>query len=330
MIQKVKEFFKTPEVEYGHPPVISGSMTVKKTGFQWYESLIDYEKVKELIEGYIGRVAVLDDTAKHTNKHLQGVVETVYEFTGEKGVSGFHGHHVGGIIASQKHGLFKNIKVGMFKVLSADTGKGASHWIKYGIEAAQIEGYEVINASLGSAINDKSIENAIKVFIADPKRFFVAAAGNSNKPSDYPAAHSKSLQGVISVGALEEFRDEFRIATFSSYGAVTLVAPGVDILSTFPKDAEEYLSGTSMATPFVAGLIAASKAIYPAFTHLDFHNTLEKCVHKLPEQEVVKQGKGVVKFVDFLKEVHNLKNNITQSTAKVTPPVKKKWYEAYL
>lgn len=328
MIQKIKDLLKKPEVEYGHPPVISGSKTVQKTGFQWYESLIDYKKVEELINGYIGRVAVLDDTAKHTNKHLQGVVETVYEFTGEKGVSGFHGHHVGGIIASQKHGLFKNIKVGMFKVLSADTGKGASSWIRSGIEAAQIEGYEVINASLGSSINDRAIESAIRVFVSDTKRFFIAASGNSNKPADYPAAHSRTLSGVISVGALEEHRDEFRIATFSSYGAVTLVAPGVDILSTFPADDEEYLSGTSMATPFVAGLVAASKAIYPAFTHSDFHNTLEKCVHKLPEQESAKQGKGVVKFVDFLKEVHNLKNNITVSKA-VEPP-KKKWYELYL
>ena len=326
MISKVVDFFKKPEVVYGHPPVISGSLTAKKTGFQWYESLIDYQAVESLISGYEGRVAVLDDTAKHSNKHLQGVVEMVYEFTGESGVSGFHGHHVSGIIASKKHGLFKNIKVGMFKVLSSQTGKGTSAWIKYGIEAAQIEGYQVINASLGSSINDKAIEGAIKNFVADPTRFFVAATGNSNKPSDYPAALSKNLQGVISVGALEEYRNEFRIATFSSYGAVTLVAPGVDILSTFPDNSEEYLSGTSMATPFIAGLIAASKAIYPQFTHKDFHNTLDICVQKLPEQLPEKQGKGVVKFVDFLREVHNLKNNVQiQST-----PTQKKWFEKYL
>lgn len=315
-------FNRTPPLEYGRPPVITGTRTMQTTGFHWYEKLIDYQEVGKLIDGFVGKVAVIDDTANVTNGYLAGNVDTVYDFTGEGGISGFHGHHVSGIIASKKHGLFKNLRLGLFKALSAHSGKGTPVWIKSAIEAAQIEGYEVINASIGAPFLDKGVEAAIKLFCATPTRFFIAASGNSNEYSDAPARLAEKVEGVISVGALEYSDDEYRIAVFSSWGVVTVVAPGVDILSTFPDNKEEYLSGTSMATPFVAALIASAKAIKPNLTHTDFIKILATTTERLDTVSEHKQGRGILKVVDFLKEVHRLKD-VPSSQAEVQAPTEK-------
>lgn len=314
--------FKKPDTVYSQPPVLIGSST-KRRGFEWYRALINYERVQELTKNHKGKVAVLDDTATTTNNYLQGKIDMIYEFTNEGGVSGFHGHHVSGIITSNKHGLFKNTSLGMFKVLSSRNGLGVGRWITSGIEAAQIEGYEVINASLGSDKNDAKIESAVKIFCANPKRFFVCASGNDASATDYPAALSAKIDGVISVGAVEYHNNQWEIATFSSFGAVTVAAAGVDILSTFPDNKEEYLSGTSMATPFISGLIAASKAIYPEFNHNTFKEILSKCVTHLAIADT-HQGKGVVKIVEFLEAVTALKNGeAIPEIITNNPPIKK-------
>lgn len=314
----ISNFFKSPDIVYSQPPVIVGSSS-KHEGFEWYRDFIDYQKVHELTKNSKGKLAVLDDTANHSNDYLQGQIDMVYEFTNEGGTSGFHGHHVAGIVASKKHGLFRNSGIGLFKVLSARNGLGVSRWIASGIEAAQIEGYEVINASLGADRLDPKIDKAVRNFCADKKRFFVCASGNDASQTDYPAALSKDVQGVISVGAVEYAHNEYKIATFSSFGKVTVVAAGVDILSTFPNNKEEYLSGTSMATPFISGMIAAAKAIYPEFTQDTFLQIIQKCALQLPKTTYAYQGYGFVKIVDFLEMVSLLAQG--QKITAIEPPL---------
>ncbi len=321
-MQKIKSFFSPPDIVYSQPPVLIGSSS-KKDGFEWYRDFIDYEKVEELTKNNKGRLAVLDDTAKTSNSFLVGKVDTVYEFTNEGGTSGFHGHHVAGIVVSNKHGLFKNTSIGLFKVLSSRNGLGASRWIAAGIEAAQIEGYEVINASLGADRLDPRIDVAVRNFCSDNKRFFVCASGNDASQTDYPAALSKKVAGVISVGAVEKIYNEYKIATFSSFGSVTVVAAGVDILSTFPEDKEEFLSGTSMATPFIAGLLSASKAIYPEFNQDTFFQVIESCVVKLEGATSSYQGHGLVKIVDFLEAVTKLAKGEKLENLSIPPKTEK-------
>jgi major intracellular serine protease len=291
---------------YKLPDVLVGTRRATETGLTWYHALVQYEKVAELTNSGEGaRVAILDDAGKVTNTNLIGQIEKVYEFTNEDFQSGFHGAHVSGIVASKKHGVFPKLKLGLFKVLTAEDGIGMGAWVKEGIKAARLEGYEVINASLGSDQNDHRIESEVTLFVSNSKRFFVCASGNDGAATDYPAALSKTLAGVISVGAVEYKRNEYKIATFSSAGAVTIVAFGVDILSTTATEGEAYLSGTSMATPFISGLIAACKVIYPEFDHNTFE-FVAKTTSKSIDEGIYRDGYGVVQMPDFIQCVKDI------------------------
>lgn len=311
--------FKKP-VEYSRPPVLTSTSTQRKEGFRWYESWVDYKEIRELTTHVSGRVAVLDDTAKVTNDYLIGSVDVIYDFTLEKGLSSYHGHHVGGIISSKKHGLFPTAKIGMFKVLSANSGKGTSAWLVKGIQAAEQEKYEVINASLGSKFEDRGVKNAVLDYCKHPKHFLVAATGNDGSNTDSPASLCTVSKGVIAVGAAAVEHNNLIIPTFSNYGKVSIVAPAVDIVSTFPDNREETLSGTSMATPFIAGLIATCKAINPNFNHDTLHDLLSKFSHSIEGFPPEHQGKGFVMIKDIIKAVSTM-----HIDEPIKIPTKKSW-----
>lgn len=171
-----------------------------------------------------------------------------------------HGTHVAGIIAARDGngkggaGVAPGASIMPVKVLDSD-GSGWMADVIEGIIWATDHGADVINMSLGGADADFSAP-AVE-YARSQGVVVVAAAGNeSSAAPSYPAA----LPGVVSVSALEE---DGSVASYSNYGStIDLAAPGSHILSTVP-DGYAYMSGTSMAAPYVAGVAALIRAASP-------------------------------------------------------------------
>ncbi|CCH42753.1 putative secreted protein [Wickerhamomyces ciferrii] len=177
-----------------------------------------------------------------------------------------HGTHVSGLIGSKTYGVAKDVTLVEVKVLDKD-GSGSLDTILRGIEWAFKDQKKngskaVANLSLGSyfsgPIND-AVNEAVKGGLA-----VVVAAGNSNQDAQLFSPASAEL--VVTVGALDDRTDT--IATFSNYGSkVDVFASGVDVDSLNINDFKNPVkfSGTSMASPIVAGLAATllEKGVLP-------------------------------------------------------------------
>ncbi|KKQ51327.1 hypothetical protein A2865_03090 [Candidatus Woesebacteria bacterium RIFCSPHIGHO2_01_FULL_39_17] len=194
-----------------------------------------------------------------------------------------HGTHVAGIAAGITNnsqgiaGLLWEGRIMSVKALD-DTGNGYYSWIANGIVWAADNGAEVINLSLGGNSNSSTLANAV-TYAWNKGSVLVAAAGNSSSTSPkYPAYFSN----VIAVSATDQNDAK---AYFSNYGSwVELAAPGVSILSTY-ENGYEYLSGTSMATPFVSGLAALIFAQNPLWDNKDVRTQIESTADKIDGTE---------------------------------------------
>ncbi|MES2768471.1 MAG: S8 family peptidase [Bdellovibrionota bacterium] len=169
-----------------------------------------------------------------------------------------HGTHVAGVIAgSHTSGPMKGIAPDV-KILPLDFMDGASGYTSDAIESinyAKKMGAKVINASWGSSFCSKILEDTINLLVLDNVLFVAAAGNNGNDISRYPefpAAFQSSAQ--ITVGAITKLGF---MPSFSNWGQlVDVMAPGDEILSSYLHSDYAYLSGTSMAAPFVSGLAA--------------------------------------------------------------------------
>lgn len=170
-----------------------------------------------------------------------------------------HGTHVAGTVAATANSIdvvgVSQARLYIVKVLDKN-GSGFGSWIANGINECVRAGAQIISMSLGSpasAGSDAVIARAIDAALSKGVKV-IAAAGNDGKGVGYPAAQ----KGVIAVSATDAGD---RLAYFSSRGPeITFAAPGVDVLSTANGGGVTYMSGTSMATPHVAGVMALALA----------------------------------------------------------------------
>ena len=187
----------------------------------------------------------------------------------------YHGTHVAGIIGALDNnigvvGVAPGARIWSVKVLD-QSGSGFVSWIVQGLDwvAANAQTIDVANMSISAAGFSQALHDATQAAV-DHGVAFAAAAGNLDaNASGYSPA---SFSNVLTVSALADFDgaaggiasptcaadQDDTLADFSNWGAVDVAAPGVCIVSTVPLEWGSYglLSGTSMASPYVAGALA--------------------------------------------------------------------------
>lgn len=190
-----------------------------------------------------------------------------------------HGTHVAGIAAAALNngigmaGICGECSILPVKVLNknnAGTWSGVAEGLVYAVD----HGADIVVLSLGSKTKSQIIEEAVNYAIAH-NVLIVAAAGNANSADNfYPAA----FDGVLGVGATDKNDEKWVLSNFGAQ--VDVVAPGDGIYSTFnnladPTGGYAVLSGTSMATPHVAGLAGLLLAQNPTRTAAELLSLIE-------------------------------------------------------
>jgi len=195
-----------------------------------------------------------------------------------------HGTHCAGTIGAVGNngvgvaGVNWNVKIMALKFLDSSGSGYISNAIS-AIQYANSHGAQVISDSWGGAGNSQALKDAIDASSA----VVVCAAGNNGVNTDtspqYPSAYPSN--NIIAVAATD---DNDNLASFSNYGAtsVDVAAPGVSIYSTYPGNLYTTMSGTSMATPHVAGVAALVKAAAPSYTAAQIKTTIMNGVDMKP------------------------------------------------
>ncbi|MBA8827285.1 subtilisin family serine protease [Saccharopolyspora lacisalsi] len=195
---------------------------------------------------------VLDTGIAPKHPEFGGRASVGYDATGGDGIDRMgHGTHVAGTIGSETYGVAKRAELVGVKVLG-DDGSGTTADIIEGMDwvARHAQGPSVANMSLGGA-KDPALNEAASSLV-DSGVFLSVAAGNAGKDAaDFSPA---SARGVFTTAASGP---EDRSAEFTNFGGeVEGYAPGVGISSTVPGGGTQVYSGTSMASPHVAGAAA--------------------------------------------------------------------------
>jgi subtilisin family serine protease len=162
-----------------------------------------------------------------------------------------HGTHVAGTIAGTEYGVAKGVNVVAVRVLG-DDGSGTTEQVVAGIDwvSQNHSGPSVANMSLGGPA-DQALDTAVQNSIASGVTYAVAAGNESSDASGVSPARVPEAATV----AASDINDAQ--AEFSNFGEIVdLYAPGVDITSAWNDGATNTISGTSMATPHVAGAAA--------------------------------------------------------------------------
>jgi len=180
-----------------------------------------------------------------------------------------HGTHVAGIVGAAGNngigiaGVAWNIQLMPLKVFQA-SGIGDLSTIAKGIDYAVSNGATILNMSFGGGITSQTMYNSLASAYAGSKRFLVAAAGNNGLPLPpcfpsqifYPAAYT-FVFGVEAEGGFSNYDCDGPIfSVLIDQQNYETKAPGVSILSTVPNGGYRKLSGTSMSTPLVSGIVA--------------------------------------------------------------------------
>jgi cell wall-associated protease len=227
-----------------------------------------------------------------------------------------HGTHVAGIIGAVRNngvgmnGIADNVKIMMIRAVpdGDEHDKDIAESIRFAVD----HGAKIINMSFGKPFSpeQKWVEDAFK-YAAKKDVLIVKAAGNDGKDIDtvasYPTTRylkgNKLMPNVLTIGASGPLMSGL-IAPFSNYGKtmVDVFAPGVRIYSTVPGVSNyAAMSGTSMASPVVAGLAALLKSYFPKLTAVQIKKVIEDSVTKISEPVRKPGSSEMVPMTDLCK-----------------------------
>lgn len=222
---------------------------------------------KEGNKGEGVKIAVIDSGCDINHESLKDNIVGVRNFTDEDKKNPNividrvgHGTHVIGTICangSDITGVAPNAQIYVLKAINK-TGTGKLTWIINAIKYAIDQRVDIISMSLGISQSSIKLEKVIKEAVSS-NILVVCAAGNEGdgNAESFEYSYPASYADVISVGAVDKKGIPAKFS--NSNTSIDVVAPGVDILSTYPNNQFAVLSGTSMATPHVAGSLALLK-----------------------------------------------------------------------
>lgn len=176
-----------------------------------------------------------------------------------------HGTHIAGIVGAQSNnnigvaGVCWNCRMMAVKVLDEEN-RGYYSWWSSGIEYAVDHGVHAINMSMGGNSFSLSLQDAVRYAYFANVPILAAMMNEGNNVLNYPAAFPEAI--AVGMTNRNDMRD-----VRSSYGAhIHLVAPGTDIYSTMRGNTYALMTGTSMATPHVTGVVGLLYSISNKFT----------------------------------------------------------------
>ncbi len=242
------------------------------------------------------------------NDNYSDPYEIGYGNNDYQGPDAFHGTHVSGIIAAIRNndtgmdGVADNVRIMTIRAVpnGDERDKDVANAIKYAVD----NGASIINMSFGKGFSwNKTVVDEAVEYAEDNDVLLVHAAGNAGQDNDisdnYPNDSydrkcwfcDKEADTWIEVGALSFQTGEKLPASFSNYGedGVDLFAPGVGLYSTIPESEYSSASGTSMASPVVAGVAALIRSYFPTLTAEQVKEIILESATPL-DVEVIKPG----------------------------------------
>lgn len=292
---------------------------------QWHHKQINLPQAWDIHTGNRNIViAVLDTGVDHTHPDLSANLVKGFNVLrpSELPVDDYgHGTQVAGILAAAGNngqgvtGVLWNAQIMPIKVLDA-AGEGDDFSIGQGIRYAVKNGAKIIVLSLGDRLYSKHMEEAV-LYAENEGVLLVAATGNNGSTVNYPAA----FPTVLAVGASDERN---LVPAYSNFGPeVDVVAPGQGIYTTGLRGQMTYNSGTSMATPIVAGVAALVYSEHPDMQPWQVRQLIrQSAVSGNPQIWDSKLGYGVVdayRALTIKPEINLWAPNNTWEQAKKFP-----------